>query len=116
MISMARMARTQGRRGAAGVTETDAPGGSVRPAITTPSVAATAPVILAGDLMEGAEEIAEFMFGDRSEKSVRKVFYLASEVKVENRPPIFKLGKAKLAARRSRLLAWVEACETAASA
>ena len=65
--------------------------------------------------MEGGEEIAEFLYGNRSKKSVRKVFYLTSEVEPANRPPIFKLGNQKLAARRSRLLRWVIEREEAAT-
>jgi hypothetical protein len=71
--------------------------------------------VLADDLMEGAAEIAEFMFGDRSKKSVRKVFYLASEIDPAHRPPIFKLGKSKLAARRLRLLRWIAEREAVTS-
>jgi hypothetical protein len=67
----------------------------------------TAPPSLAEDLIEGAGPIAKFIYGDDSEKSKRKIFYLASEVDSANRPPIFRLGKAKLAARRSRLLQWI---------
>ena len=61
---------------------------------------------LADDLIEGAEEIAEFFFGDRSLKSRTRVFYHAGEIDPAHRPPIFRLG-AKLAARRSGLLQWV---------
>jgi len=71
---------------------------------------------LADDLIRGAGPIATFMFGDDSEKSRRKVYYLASEVDPANRPPIFKLGKAELAARPSRLLQWVAEREEAATA
>ena len=69
---------------------------------------------LADDLIEGAEEIAEFFFGDRSLKSRTRVFYLAGEIDPAHRPPIFRLG-AKLAARRSSLLQWVAEREEAAS-
>jgi hypothetical protein len=69
---------------------------------------------LADDLIESAEEIAEFFFGDRSQKSRRRVFYLAAKIDPAHRPPIFRLG-AKLAARRSRLLQWIAEREEAAS-
>lgn len=96
MISMASVARGLNPRGSGAATH-----GTV------------APASLAGDLMEGAEEIAEFLFGDRSKTSVQKVFYLASEVGPANRPPIFKFGNQKLAARRTRLLRWFEEREQA---
>lgn len=85
------------------------------PHVSTNDSDAALPLSLADDLMEGAEEIAEFLFGDRSKKSVRKVLYLHSEVKVENRAPIFTLGNQKLAARRSRLMRWIIELEEAAT-
>ena len=65
---------------------------------------------LADDLIEGAEEIAEFFFGDRSLKSRTRVFYHAGEI-----DPAHLQGWAKLAARRSSLLQWVAEREEAAS-
>ncbi len=62
------------------------------------------PPALSDDLIQGAEGIADFIFGDPEEK--RKVYHLASEVKPEDRLPIFKLG-AIICARRSTLLAWI---------
>jgi hypothetical protein len=76
---------------------------------------AATPPNLAADLLEGAEEIAEFWFGDRSRKSVRKVYYLASEIERTNRPPIVRLGKSKLIGRRSRMLQWLAEQEEAAT-
>jgi hypothetical protein len=55
----------------------------------------------ASDLLRGAEEIADFLFGDRSER--RKVYYLAAT----SRLPTFKLG-SMISARRSSLMKWVE--------
>ena len=52
------------------------------------------------DLLRGAEDIAEFLFGDTSER--RKVYHLAET----SRLPVFRLG-ALLCARRSVLLEWV---------
>ena len=57
---------------------------------------------LADDLLRGAEEIAEFMFGDRKHR--RKVYYLVGDAKV--RMPHFKLGSI-ICARKSRLLRWI---------
>lgn len=53
------------------------------------------------DLLRGAAEIAEFLFGDRKHR--RKVFYLAGRSKL----PIFRL-KSQLCARKSSLIKFVE--------
>lgn len=58
----------------------------------------------AQDLLRGAEEVAEFLYGSRSLR--RKVYHLASTSNV----PVFKLG-SMICARKSVLLAWVEAQE-----
>ena len=55
---------------------------------------------LADDILRGADEIAEFIFGDK--KSRRKVYYLAECTKL----PIFRLGSV-LCARRSVLFNWI---------
>ena len=52
---------------------------------------------VAADLLDGADEIAEFLFGDRNKR--RKVYHLASESK-GNRIPIFRMGNT-ICARRS---------------
>jgi hypothetical protein len=54
----------------------------------------------AQDLLRGAEEIAEFLFGDR--KLRRKVYHLAATSNL----PVFKLG-SMICARRSVLLKWI---------
>jgi hypothetical protein len=59
----------------------------------------------AEDLLEGADAIAEFLFGDR--KFRRKVYHLASK-----RLPVFTLGGSMLHARKSVLLKWVADQET----
>ena len=56
---------------------------------------------LGGELLEGADEIAEFMFGDPRKR--RKVYHLAENSKL----PVFRLGST-LCARRSVLLSWIE--------
>lgn len=61
---------------------------------------------LSGDLMRGAGEIASFMYGTR--RAARKVYYLAEATTA----PIFRIG-GTVCARRSRLVAWIEAQETA---
>lgn len=52
--------------------------------------------VLSDDFLEGAEAIAEFMFGDKARR--RRVYYLAGAL------PIFRLGTT-LCARKSALLA-----------
>lgn len=69
---------------------------------------------LGDDLLQGAEEIAEFLFGDRAH--ARRVFYLSSETRAPDRPPFFKLGGRKICARRSTLLAWIAKREGVAAA
>jgi hypothetical protein len=55
---------------------------------------------LADDILEGADAIAEFLFGSRSNR--RKVYYLAECSKL----PIFRLGSV-LCARKSVLLQFI---------
>lgn len=57
---------------------------------------------LAADLLRGADEIAEFVFG--SAKHRRKVYYYATTAKA--RMPTFRIG-AIICARRSTLLQWI---------
>jgi hypothetical protein len=54
----------------------------------------------AHDVLRGAEEIAEFLFGSREQR--RKVYHLAATSNL----PLFKLG-ATIYARRSVLLKWI---------
>jgi hypothetical protein len=61
------------------------------------------PSNLGDDLLRGAGAIAEFLFGDRSQR--RKVYYLTGEATV--RMPYFRLG-AIICARKSTLLRWIE--------
>jgi hypothetical protein len=70
-----------------------------------------APATLAEDLLQGAEAIALYMFGTVS--AMRVVYRLSSEVKPEDRPPFFKLGRGTLCARKSALLRWIAERETA---
>src|ERR1700693_23517 len=58
----------------------------------------------ADDLLQGADQIAKFLFGDSSLR--RKVYYLAET----SRLPVFRLG-SRLCARRSVLMAWVASQE-----
>jgi hypothetical protein len=60
----------------------------------------TAQQELADDILRGAEEIAEFIFGDRASR--RKVYYLAECTKI----PFFRIGSV-LHARRTVLLGWI---------
>jgi hypothetical protein len=61
---------------------------------------------LSDDILRGADAIAEFFFGSRRER--RKIYHLAESGQL----PVFRMG-AVLCARRSRLLAWIEAQEDA---
>jgi hypothetical protein len=79
----------------------------------TPATAvAFAPVeMLAGDMLEGAEEIGEFLFGDDPHPSarrhrLRRVYRLTSEVPPADRLPVFRIGSL-LFARRSTLMRWI---------
>jgi hypothetical protein len=54
----------------------------------------------AQDLLRGADEVTEFLFGDR--KLRRKVYHLAATSNL----PVFKLG-AMICARKSVLLKWI---------
>lgn len=68
-----------------------------------PAIAATVPSAsdrLADDILHGAAEIAEFLFGDRNVR--RKVYHLAERSQL----PVFRYG-AQLKARRSTLLKWI---------
>jgi hypothetical protein len=56
------------------------------------------------DLLNGAGEIASFMYGDAQAR--RRVYYLAEKHCL----PVFRLG-ATLCARRSTLRAWIAAQE-----
>jgi hypothetical protein len=62
-----------------------------------PAVPNEKPPELADDLLRGADEIADFIFGARGSR--RKVYYLAECTKL----PVFRLGSL-LCARRSVLL------------
>lgn len=70
------------------------------PQVPPPVVAQT----LAPDLLRGAEEISEFLFGTRSQR--RKVYHLAETSKL----PLFRLGSL-LCARRSVLMDWIASQE-----
>lgn len=58
------------------------------------------------DLLRGADQIARFVFGSAAHR--RKIYYLTNGAKV--RMPHFKIGSI-LCARKSTLLAWIEAQE-----
>ena len=56
------------------------------------------------DMLRGADEVAEFLFGSKAQR--RKVYHLASTSNL----PVFKLG-SMICARKSVLLTWVETQE-----
>ncbi len=55
----------------------------------------------AHDILRGAEDLAQFLFGDREQR--RKVYHLAATSNL----PVFKLG-SMICARKSVLLRWIE--------
>ena len=57
---------------------------------------------LSKDLLRGARQIAEFLYGDP--KYRRRVFYLAQS----GRLPVFRMGTAGICARKSTLLKFFE--------
>ena len=59
---------------------------------------------IADDLLRGAEAIADFLYGDATQR--RKVYHLAET----SRLPIFRLGSV-LCARRTVLLHWINELE-----
>lgn len=67
-------------------------------------VANDVPQELADDLLRGADEIAEFIFGKRGGR--RKIYYLAETSHL----PVFRLGSV-LCARKSVLLKWISGQE-----
>lgn len=62
---------------------------------------------LADDLLRGADEIAEFIFGKTRGSGRRKIYYLAETSHL----PVFRLG-AVLCARKSVLLKWISGQES----
>jgi len=64
------------------------------------------PATLGDDLLHGAEAIAVFVFG--TEKHRRKVYHYAGDAKF--RLPVFRIGNV-ICARKSKLIAWIEAQE-----
>jgi hypothetical protein len=55
---------------------------------------------LAADILRGADELAQFLFGNKNER--RKVYHLAATSNL----PVFKLG-SMICARKSILLKWI---------
>lgn len=59
---------------------------------------------VAGDILHGADAIAEFLYGDRTQR--RRVYNLVNGGHL----PVFRLGMA-ICARKSVLLEWIESQE-----
>ena len=59
---------------------------------------------LSGDILRGAAEISEFLFGEKHRK--RKVYYLTER----NFLPVFRVG-SMLCARKSKLTEWIAEME-----
>jgi hypothetical protein len=62
------------------------------------------------DLLEGAEEIARFMFGTGTATKRRRVYHLANTSDL----PLFRLGEI-ICGRRSTLLNWIAEQEKASA-
>ena len=75
----------------------------------SPSIVAN-PSELADDTLHGAEEIAEYLYGDREPGHVRKVYHNASPASA-NRIPTFRLSNM-ICARKSTILEWISAQES----
>jgi hypothetical protein len=60
---------------------------------------------LSADLLRGAEEIAEFIYGDRKHRS--KVYHAISKDGL----PTFRMNGGVIHARKSTILTWIEAQE-----
>jgi hypothetical protein len=60
------------------------------------------------DVLRGADQIAGFLLGDRSQR--RRIYHLAAQSKL----PVFRLGVV-VCARKSALLAWIESQEAASA-
>jgi hypothetical protein len=71
---------------------------------TEPTTNVTTSPELADDLLRGADEIAEFIFGARGSR--RKVYYLAECTRL----PVFRLG-SMLCARKSVIERWISGQE-----
>jgi hypothetical protein len=56
------------------------------------------------DMLRGADELAEFLFGSKSQR--RKVYHLAATSNL----PVFKLG-SMICGRKSVILRWIEVQE-----
>ncbi|MCP3439809.1 DNA-binding protein [Bradyrhizobium sp. CCGUVB14] len=86
------------------------PSGSDR-SLASPSTSAasisSAHTPVASDILRGANEIAEFIYGRRSAR--RAVYHLVEK----NRIPHFRIGTS-ICARKSVLLAWIAAQEATA--
>jgi hypothetical protein len=63
---------------------------------------------LSNDLMQGASQIAHFLFGDGKQR--RRVYHLVQT----RRLPVFRIGTT-LYARKSSLLTWIEQQEKAST-
>lgn len=62
------------------------------------------------DVLDGADAIAEFVFGKADTKNRRRIYHAAEKQAL----PIFRIG-ARICARRSTLTKWIEEQEASAS-
>ena len=62
-------------------------------------------VRLADDILQGAEAIAEFLFGDRRKR--RRIYHLVETARL----PVFRFG-ALVCARKTKLLDWIAVQES----
>lgn len=61
---------------------------------------------LAEDILRGAEEISEFLFGDNARNFRRRVYHMVENGII----PTFRMGNT-VCARKSTLMAWIESQE-----
>jgi hypothetical protein len=69
---------------------------------------------LADDTLHGAEEIAEYLYGDREKQHIRRVYHISRADSV-NRLPTFRFGII-ICARKSTILQWIKAQEARSTA
>ena len=74
-----------------------------------PQTTAFFPPPLGPDVLQGAKEIATFIFGSDVTQNVRRVYYLSESKQL----PVFRMSKTGICARRSTIQRWIEAQEAA---
>ncbi len=73
-----------------------------------PTISAGAVSGIGDDMLEGADSVSQFLWGENADR--QRLYRLIKKRGV----PIFRIG-TRICARKSRLLAWIEAQETAST-